>query len=73
MTAATALPEAITDAPDAQYSVDAYGLRALAKQLASRLSWGGFDPPFSRGLGDDFTPDVAEALTAASAALSEGM
>ena len=68
MTAKVGPPEPGTDAIAARYGVRAARVRAVARQLAIRLAFQWADPPFGRGLGDDFTPDVAEALTAAELA-----
>lgn len=40
-------------------------VRDLAGRLDIFLSPRGLDTPFSRGLGEDFTPEAAAALTAA--------
>ena len=56
--------------------VDACGIGAHAKQLVGRAIFRfiqpGWPPVFGRGLGDDFTPDVALALTAANQASADG-
>ena len=65
MTATTGLREPRTVTPDAHVGIYRIGLRVLARRLVQCLSNGPLDPPFSKGLGYDFTPDVAEALTAA--------
>ena len=65
MTATTGLREPRTATRGAHRGMYRSGLRALARRLVQCLSNGPLDPPFSKGLGYDFTPDVAEALTAA--------
>ena len=68
MIAKVASPEPGTGTIAARCGVPAAWVRAVARQLAIRLAFRWADPPFGRGLGDDFTPDVAEALTAAQLA-----
>ena len=41
------------------------GVRALTRRIALCLSWQTTGPTFARGLGDDFTAEVAQALTVA--------
>ena len=68
MSARVAPPEPEANAIAGRYSVQAAWVRAAARRLAIGPSFQWADPPFGRGLGDDFTPDVAEALTAAQLA-----
>ena len=55
--------------------VDTRGTAAYAKQLVGRaifrLTRPGLAPVFCRGLGDDFTPEVALALTAANQEIAD--
>ncbi len=60
----------------ARCGVAACGIGAHTKQVVgraiSRLTQPGWAPVFGRGLGDDFTLDVALALTAASQPSADG-
>ena len=56
--------------------VDTCGIGAHVKRLVGRaifrLARPRLAPVFGRGLGDDFTPEVALALTAANQAFADG-
>ncbi|MDE2786353.1 MAG: hypothetical protein OXL37_06780 [Chloroflexota bacterium] len=58
-----------------QCGVDTCGIGGRAKQLVGRaifrLARPGLAPVFGRGLGDDFTPEIAVALTAANQAIAD--
>ncbi len=76
MTATTASPELgneITVASNNAHDSVAGALARLARWVGFRLSRQRLDPPFSRGLGDDFAPEIAEALTAAHRAPRDAM
>lgn len=59
-----------------QCDVDTCGIGGRARQLVGRaifrLARPGLAPVFGRGLGDDFTPEIAVALTAANQAIADG-